>query len=196
MKTKSATRSLKKLKQNLKKRLKVGVSRIRFKPDALKLINGSVYTSHVSNTLARDLCKKVSTHLTVIPRKRRLYKIHYKKKKLVLQDQANTKVSTKKKPQFIKTKLEVYASLRQKLKIKDIYKDLNSVNYRRKKKLTNDKKLHMTRIRSYRKILKQYRQKLGSEKYRRMYLRVKGNYYPSPEVLLNDIKLSHELPPT
>lgn len=194
VKSKSATKNHRALKKKIAKKLNVGATRIKFRDAAAKLIFGSQYTSTVSNVLTRDLVKKKQDCLRILPAKRRLYKVYTKKKKLVVKDAANKAallkdtVITKKKPEFVKEKLLRYKQLKLKLKIKDRYKDHNSLNYMLKKKLVNQKDLHMDKMRSYRKILKENKSGLSPKQHRLIYLRVKGNLYQTVNALLLDIE--------
>lgn len=188
-KLKVATKSHLKLKQKIAKILDIGVSRLKLKNEAAKKIFSSEYTTMVSNTLARDLVKEKEKYLTIIPKKRRLYKVYYQKKKLVnLEKEKRSKsLVEKKKPDFVTKKLNNYEELKKKNKVKDIYKDLNSTNYKLKKKLISKKDLHMDKIRNFRKILKGYKSKLTNKDYRQIYLKVKGNYYKTLNSLILQI---------
>jgi ribosomal protein L19E len=144
-KRKIFTKSFKPLKQKLKLKLGIGVSRIKFR---------SKVTEIPSKT--SEILKDTKKNLRVIPRKKRLYKIIYNSKK---------RTSTEKG------------------------KPTNSLNYLLKKKLTNTKKLHMRKIRTLRKELRDTRD-LVPKKRRSLYLKIKAAHFKD----LKDLKraISHQ----
>lgn len=188
--SKLATASHSKLRENISKKLKIGATRLKFKKEAAEKIFSENYTSRYSNTLARDLIAEKEKYLTIIPPKRRLYKIFYNKKKIINEKKSQHKISDKVKPDFVKEKLDRYNALRKLYKIKDIYKDLNSIRYKLDKKLISKKDLHMKKLRAFRKNLAENKKLLNSKEYRRIYLKVKGNFYNTLGALELDIKSS------
>ena len=183
------TKSTVPLKKKIAVKLSRGYNDISFKGEVYNLITDKKYSSDVSNELVRDIVKDKKAYLTVRPKKKRLYAVHYKKKKTIELEKAvvlakkHAKTDKKIRPDFVLNTLSKKEALKKKLNIKDIYKPLSSINYLVKKKLVTGKQIHMKKIRSLRSILKKSKGAIDSKVYRVIYKRIKGNNYANETIL-------------
>ena len=131
-KKKIFTKSFRNLKEKLKSKLKVGVSKIRFRTNVTDIPNK-----------VSDILKDKKKFIKVLSPKKRIYKILYK---------------TKKRTTTLKGK------------------PTHSLNYLLKKKLTSRKKIHMNKIRTLRKELRNTKDLLPAKR-RSFYLKIKAAHF-------------------
>lgn len=145
---------MKLLKEKIKSLYNIGTSRIRFTPEALKLIGEKKYNTDHSTALAKQLFEKKL--LRIIPVKKRSYKIYHVSKKRMV---SKPKTKFKCKPD-------------------------NQLSYLIQRKIVTRKKLWMAKVRSLRSNLRKIRSILPKGAYRIERNNIKGNCYKRVKDLL------------
>jgi ribosomal protein L19E len=190
------TRSLKKVKQRIAKKLKCGSSRVKFTSKSIAKLRSMNEITSINSQVINEIIK--NKQIRIEPIKNRLYKIYNlkgnKKQRDAVQLDLQHKISDLKQKQLSKAQksklrdLEKFNDLRLKYGVEDKYKNVKSLNYLKKRKITTDKKIWIEKTRSLRRCLSQNKHLCEKVPYRIIRNKIKSNRYKNTQELIRDLQ--------